>query len=290
MSRQTHTDNVTVTLAPKAPAFSQLKTHYDKKYKIGWFMMQGDPRPCFTPQLLQEIRQYHGQVKAEMAVDPSKYDFLVVGSAVDGVFNLGGDLNLFQSLIREGNRDVLLAYAIKCVDILYENLFHFDLDLTTVSLIQGDALGGGLEAALSSNLVIAERGTKLGLPEVLFNLFPGMGAYTLISNRASKAIAEKMIFSGELYHAEDLYDMGVIDILADKGQGELALYKHIKAVNRSPNTYKAMRKIKDMTNTVSYKELVEIANIWADTALLLTERDLKMMHRLVSRQDVRVSA
>lgn len=268
---------------------SQLKTYYDEKYKIGWFLMKAEPRPCFTIQLLDEIKAYHNQVKSEMAISQDKYDYLVVGSDVPGIFNLGGDLNLFQSLIKQRNRDILLSYALQCVDILYQNLFHFNLDVTTVSLIQGDALGGGLEAALSSNLVIAEKGVKLGLPEVLFNLFPGMGAYTLISRKAGRAVAERMILSGKLYEAEELYDLGVIDILAEPGEGELALYNHIKAVKRSPNTYKAMAKIKDLSNDVSYQELVDIANIWADTALELTPKDLKMMERLVNRQNHKVN-
>jgi len=180
--------------------------------------MKAAPRPCFTLQLLDEIGSYHKQVKAEMAIDQQKYDYLVVGSDVPGIFNLGGDLNLFRSLIKQKNRDILLSYALQCVDILYQNLLHFNLDVTTVSLIQGDALGGGLEAALSSNLIIAERGTKLGLPEVLFNLFPGMGAYTLISRRAGPSVAERMILSGKLYDAEELFELGIVDILAEKGE------------------------------------------------------------------------
>jgi DSF synthase len=264
---------------------SQLKTYYDEKYRIGWFLMKAAPRPCFTLQLLEEISSYHQQVKSEMAISQQKYDYLVVGSDVPGVFNLGGDLNLFRSLIKQKNRDILLSYALQCVDILYQNMFHFNLDLTTVSLIQGDALGGGLEAALSSNIVIAERGVKLGLPEVLFNLFPGMGAYTLISRKAGPSIAERMILSGKLYDAEELYELGIVDILAEKGEGELELYKYIKAVNRSPNTYKAMAKVKDLNNRISYQELVDIANIWADAALELTQKDLRMMERLVNRQN-----
>lgn len=268
---------------------AQLKTYYDEKYRIGWFLMSAAPRPCFTLQLLDEINGYHQQVKSEMAINPKKYDYLVVGSDVPGIFNLGGDLDFFRSLIKQKNRDGLLSYALSCIDILYQNLFHCNLDLTTVSLIQGDALGGGLEAALSSNLVIAERGTKLGLPEVLFNLFPGMGAYTLIARKAGSVIAERMILSGKLYDAEELYEWGIIDILAEKGEGELALYKHIKAVNRSPNTYKAMREIKDLTNPVTYQELADIATIWADAALALTSKDLRMMERLVHRQNKKVA-
>ena len=265
---------------------SQLKTYYDSKNKIGWFLMKGAPRPSFTLKLLVDINGYIDNVKREMvATNGEKYDYLVVGSDIEGVFNLGGDLELFRQYIATGNRQGLLDYAIKCIDILYQNMFHYDLDLTTISLIQGDALGGGFEAALSSNIIIAERGVKMGLPEVLFNLFPGMGAYSLLSRKIGFVAAEKMILSGTIYSAEQLYEMGVIDILAEQGEGELAVYRYIKNASRSRNTFKSMQKIKDICNQVSYKELADIATVWADSALQLTPRDLRMMEKLVRRQN-----
>jgi DSF synthase len=268
---------------------SQLKTYYDSKNKIGWFLMKGAPRPSFTLKLLDDINGYLDNVKQEMAAtNGEKYDYLVVGSDIEGVFNLGGDLELFRQYIETGNRQGLLDYAIKCIDILYQNMFHYDLDLTTISLIQGDALGGGFEAALSSNLIVAERGVKMGLPEVLFNLFPGMGAYSLLSRKIGFVAAEKMILSGTIYSSEQLYEMGVIDILAEQGEGELAVYRYIKNASRARNTFKSMRKIKDICNQISYKELADIAAVWADSALQLTSRDLRMMERLVRRQNIKL--
>jgi len=271
--------------------YSQLKTHYDAKNKIGWFLMNSKPRPCFTPTLLNELSDYIDQVKIDMAeTNNEKYDYLVVGSDVDGIFNLGGDLDLFSSLIEQGDRDGLLAYAIKCINILYDNTRHFGVELTTVSLIQGDALGGGFESALSSNLIIAERGSKMGFPEILFNLFPGMGAYTLLSRKIGIPATEKMIFSGKLYTAEEMFEMGVVDILAEKGLGEVALLEHIKKVNRAPNTHQAMAKVKDACNPVDYNELVKIAHIWADAALNLDKKNIRMMNRLVSKQSTKVDS
>lgn len=270
--------------------YQQLNTHYDEKYKTGWFLMKAEPRPCFTPTLLQDLSNYLADVKHDMTLSQGeKYDFLVVGSDIEGIFNLGGDLNLFTRFINQRDRQGLLDYAIQCIDILYQNMHHFDLDLTTISLIQGDALGGGFEAALSSNIIIAERGIKMGLPEVLFNLFPGMGAYSLLSRKIGPAKAEKMILSGKIYKAEELYDMGIVDILAEKGEGELAVYKYIKSAKRASNSYQAMRKVKDICNQVSYKELAEIAEVWADAALNLTSRDIRMMQRLVNRQNTKIS-
>jgi len=267
---------------------SQLKTHYDGKNKIGWFLMKGTPRPAFTVQLLSEISTYFETVKQEMAeTKGEKYDFLVLGSDINGVFNLGGDLDLFSQYIRDKDRDGLMQYASHSIDLVYQNLTHLGENLTTISLIQGDALGGGFESAISANVVVAERGTKIGLPEVLFNLFPGMGAFSLLSRKIGYAAAEKMIISGQLYSSEQLYDMGVVDILAEQGEGEVAVYRYIKSLKRSMNSYRSMQQVKDICNQVTYEELIEVGEVWADAALNLTEKDLRMMKRLVSRQNSR---
>jgi DSF synthase len=271
---------------PRTEERKSLRTHYDAKYRISWCLMGAQPRPCFTNNLLSEFHEYIRVVKQDMRDSKDeKYDYIVVGSDVPGVFNLGGDLNLFRSYIENNNRDGLFSYAIRCIDILHENINHLDCDLTTIALVQGDALGGGFESALASNVVIAEKGSRMGLPEVLFNLFPGMGAYSLLSRRVGTSKAEKIILSGKLYTAEELYDMGVIDILAEKGEGEVEVYNYIKAASRYSNSYSAIRKVRDVCNNISYDELIDIAKIWTDAAFKLDARDLKMMGRLIKRQN-----
>jgi DSF synthase len=268
---------------------SQLKTYYDARNRIIWLLMKGAPRPAFTLRLLNEITSEIKTVKQDMAEsDGEKYDFLVLGSDIEGVFNLGGDLDLFCQYIRNRDKDGLLRYAKLSIDLVYQNLVHFGEDMTSISLIQGDALGGGFEAAFSANVVVAERGTKCGLPEVLFNMFPGMGAFSILSRKIGFAEAEKMIMSGSVYSAEKLYEMGLVDILAEKGEGEVAIYRYIKSTQRSKNAYRSMQQVKDICNQVSYEELMGIGRVWADAALKLSDKDLRMAERLVRRQNNRV--
>lgn len=281
-------------VAPEQQAYtdqSQLKTYYDAKNRIIWLLMKGAPRPTYTLRLLNDLTDQIKLVKQEMAqTNGEKYDFLVLGSDVEGIFNLGGDLNLFRQYIRDNDKQGLLEYARLSIDLVYGNMVHFGENLTSVSLIQGDALGGGFEAAISANVVIAERGTKGGLPEVLFNLFPGMGAFSLLSRKIGFAAAEEMINSGRLYTAEQLYEMGVVDILAEEGEGEVAVYRYIKSKNRAMNSFRAMQQVKDICNQISYEELIKIGDVWADAALQLSEKDLRMMERLVRRQNCRAEA
>jgi len=279
--------NLHVATTENIPAnqYTQLKTHYDEKYKAGWYYMHAKPRPCFTSVLLDEIAGYQKSVQLEMERShQQKYGYLILASDIEGIFNLGGDLSVFQGLIKKRDRNGLLDYAVKCINVLYNNIIHLDSELTTIALVQGDALGGGFEAALSSNILIAERGTKLGLPEVLFNLFPGMGAYSLLMRKVGPAKAEEIILSGKLYLAEELYDLGIVDILAEKGKGEMAVYHYINNANRKANSFKAIRKVKDICNPIPYKELLDITKIWVESALEISNKDLRMMDKLVMRQ------
>lgn len=90
--------------------------------------------------------------------------------------------------------------------------------------------------------------------------------------------------SGDLYTAEQFYEMGAVDILVEPGRGESAVYDFVKSVKRSPNSYRSMQKVKDVCNDFSYQELIDIGEIWADAALNLNERDLRLMQLLVKRQ------
>jgi DSF synthase len=267
------------------PRHTQLNTYYDAKYRLMWSYMHATPRPCFTQALLQDLHDFRTEVTEEID-DPQGRDirYLVLASDNPGVFNLGGDLDLLRRLVMTGQREALLDYAQSCVDLAFANTLHLGRDLTTIALVQGDALGGGFEAALSSNVLVAERSAKMGLPEILFNLFPGMGAYSFLSRRLGGPQAERMILSGRLYGAEELYEMGVVDVLAEDLQGEMAVYDYIKRENRSPNGYRALRAAKDCVHPVSYDELMNITEIWVEAALRLRPRDLRMMERLVTRQ------
>lgn len=264
--------------------YSQLLTFYDAKYKLAWGYMHAQPRPCFTKTLLSELQDWFTELSVQNEIN---IQYAVLASDIPGVYNLGGDLSLFRGLIRKRDRTELLKYAKSCIDALYIKMKNFNRDITHITLVQGDALGGGFECALASDVLIAERSAKLGLPEILFNLFPGMGAYSLLSRKLDPGRAERMIRSGKLYQAEELYEMGIVDVLADDDQGEMAVYDYVKKEEKFANGYRALRRVKDRINPVSYEELMAITEIWVDTALRLQSRDLRMMERLVSKQSKR---
>ena len=87
---------------------------------------------------------------------PIKY--FVGGSRLPGIYNLGGDLSFFIECIRTRNLEALRNYAHNCVDVAYHMTVGFHLPIVTIALVQGDALGGGFEGALSfKNVLVAEK-------------------------------------------------------------------------------------------------------------------------------------
>jgi len=272
--------------------FREFELEYDSTKKILFCYFKYAGRPCFTPALLREAQGIQRLVRGlfgDRVVGEPPLRYLVLGSRTPQIWNLGGDLELFSSLIRNRDRAALRRYAHTCCEIGFTNAtgLGFDLPVISVALVQGDALGGGFEAALSSNLIVAERGAKFGLPEILFNLFPGMGAYSFLARRIAPGIAERLIMSGEIYTAEQLHALGVVDVLAADGQGVQAFYDFIGRRERRYAAQRAMYRARRLVNPVTFEEMTRIADLWVEAAFKLEEADLKRMERLVTAQERR---
>lgn len=274
--------------------YKELEVAYDESDAVLWCFMKPAGRPCVTPGLARESHHLQCSIKelfenlAPGAEPPIRY--MVWGSSTPGIFNLGGDLRLFAELFKARDKQGLRDYAKACIDVVHANAVSLDLPIITVSLVEGEALGGGFEAAISSDLVVAERNARFALPEILFNLFPGMGAYSLIARRSSAIQAERMILSGRVYTAEELYDLGLVDLLVEPGEGQAALVDHIARISRRHKAqcavYDAGRRVKP----VSYDELLDVAMLWVETVLGLRDSDVRKMERLARAQDRRRAA
>lgn len=273
--------------------FRSIDVRMDEKNSSIWYFMNPKGRPSFTPQLLTDIVDFQQCVRSHSrnlrAAGKPPIKYCVLGSLSRGIFNLGGDLELFAEKIQSGDAASLRRYAHLCIEAIYNNSVAFDLPIVTIAMVQGDALGGGFEAALAHDIIIAEKSAKFGLPEVLFSLFPGMGAYSFLARRLDAARAEKMILSGKIYSADELHEIGLVDVVAEDGMGELVVQNFLQRNQKRHGSYSAIYKSRRIVAPVSLDELIRITDIWVDTAMSLTESEIKKMKRLASAQDKRIS-
>jgi DSF synthase len=277
-------------LDPRLSRFRQISTRFDAEHGILWCFMSPRPRACFNLDLLDDLKKFVQSIRAvnqreASSGKPMPIRYSVLASRTPGVFNFGGDMEVFVRYVREKNSEGLRQYARTCVEIVYSGVVGYDLPVTTISLVQGDALGGGFEAALCNQVIVAEKSARFGLPEVLFNVFPGMGAYNLLAQRMDAGRAEKMILSGRLYSAEELHGMGVVDVLAEDGEGEKALQEYVSRHSRRRNCYQSVLKVRQKLRPISLEELLDVADIWVEAVMNIRQQDIKLMERLMRAQE-----
>jgi DSF synthase len=266
--------------------FQDLETYITNEDRAYWSFMRPTERPSFTPRLLSQLAGMQVQISELFASSPERpFEYFVIGSRTPGTFNLGGDLGLFRQKIEARDADALRAYGYNCTQSCYNNYTGYGQRVVTIALVQGDALGGGFECALSCDLIVAERQAKFGFPEVLFNLFPGMGAFSFLARRLGPAKTEEMIHSGNIYTAEQLHDMGVVDLLVDQDTGVDAVKRYIAKNRLRHNAHSAMYQARRRVHPVTLQELYDVVDIWVDAALRLSEQDLRKMSRIASAQD-----
>ncbi len=265
-----------------------IRIESDASQQVHWLYMHADARtgirPCFRKELMEEMWGFLSKLtqKSEQR-SPTRLRHVVIASD-STAFNLGGDLELFAALIRAGNRERLLDYARRCVEGVHAIHRGLNGDVRTIALVQGDALGGGMELALACHTIVAERGTSMGLPEVVFGLFPGMGAYSFLCKRVSPQLAEKIILEGRVFPVEELYEMGIVDVLAEKGEGHTVVQQIVRQQQRAAHAHLSLNAVRSLAQPVGYDELMGITEIWVDAALSLDERALKTMDRIVKAQ------
>ena len=278
------------------PAFgsSLLRTETTDSGADWMYMHASAPQgyhPCFSERLLHEIRRTQEGIRNRVAADSDPragVHHLVLASDAN-VFNLGGDLALFSRLIRAGERGRLLEYARLCVEVAYNFSQLYEDRVHSIAVVQGDALGGGFEAALCCHTIIAEEGAGMGFPEVLFDLFPGMGAYTFLSRRVTPRQAERMMLDARVYPVEELLQMGVVDQVVPRGQGLSAAHELLRKHARIGNALRSMNAVRQACKPVSLEELLAVTTEWVDAAMRLSERGLHTMERLIRAQQRRAS-
>jgi DSF synthase len=281
--------------APALPAeltfgtasYAYLDVTLDPAQKTLWAWFKASTPPHYSNGLLDEMDEVASAAallgkRLPKADQPISY--IVTGSRIPDVYNLGGDLALFADCIRRRDAVALRDYAHKCAGMTWSVYNAFNMPSIVVCLVQGSALGGGFEAALACNVIIAEKRARFGLPEILFNMFPGMGAYSLLSRRVGAVKAEEMIHSGRIYSADELLALGLVDQVAEDGQGEEAVRAYIARNRKRHETMLALNDVRRRVGGLTLAELIDVTDRWVDLAMTLDEGSLRRMERLRSAQ------
>jgi DSF synthase len=272
------------------PNDNALATELDSSLDTLWVSLQPvSGRPLnFSPDLLTAFERLLDRIEEshwhwQDGSREGRLRYLVLASAHPRYFALGGDLAYFQSCIESGNAGALRAYSMRCLNLV-QRIFAAAQEVTTISLVQGRALGGGFEAALSASHLIAERGAEFGFPEISFGTFPCTGGMSLLTNRIGLRRAAAFVRNSRIHSAEELHALGVVDELCEPGEGPAAVQRFVAEHRRRYKARMALQRAEARMGALDLEELRTVVEDWVDTAMSLSAAELRVLDTLVRMQ------
>ena len=204
----------------------------------------------------------------------------VLASAHPSVFCLGGDLELFLECITRRDEATLLDYGLRAAHCIWVNASGFGpRRLGSIAVVEGEAQGGGFEAALSCHWIVASTTAYFGFPESLFGIRPGMGAQALLTARVGEEVAEQMISSANRYSAEFLHEIGVVDLLIEPGGARQAVERIKEESAKRP-----IRNIVESLRALPYQQLIIGIEQWVTAVMNTSDRHRRSMRYLLEAQ------
>ena len=141
--------------------------------------------------------------------DPDIGVVILTGSG-EKAFVAGADIKEFADFsIAEGG-----VLASKGQEILFDFVENFPKPI--LAAVNGFALGGGLELALSAHIRVASQNAKMGLPEVSLGVIPGYGGTQRLAQLVGKGRANEMIFTAGMITAEEALKYGLVNYVVDQ--------------------------------------------------------------------------
>lgn len=281
----------TAFVAPHVPREdSSLATRLDNSLDTLWVSLQPVPgRPLnFSPELLAGFERLLDRIEGNNWLwregsREGRLHYLVLTSSHPRHFALGGDLAYFQSCIESGNAGALRAYSMRCLELI-RRIFAAANEVTTITLVQGRALGGGFETALSASHLIAERGAQFGFPEIAFGTFPCSGGMTLLSNRIGLRRAAAFMRNARIHSAAELHAQGVVDELCEPGEGPAAVQRFIAEHRRRYKARMALQRAEARMGAFDLVEMRTVVEDWVETAMALSAEERRVLDTLVRMQ------
>jgi enoyl-CoA hydratase len=190
-------------------------------------------RPERRNALNLEVKARLAEEMVKLTADDSVRVIVLTGSS--GYFVAGSDIAEMASLTP--TQHVKLA-----TDHVFNVMRHCPKPL--VAALEGYALGGGCELALTCDMIIAGRSTKLGQPEIRVGIMPGAGGTQRLVRTIGRYRTMKMILTGEPVTAPEALAMGLLSEMVDDGQALPRAMELAQTVSNMPPL--AVRAIKEV--------------------------------------------
>jgi enoyl-CoA hydratase/carnithine racemase len=167
-----------------------------------------------------------------------------------------GDKKIFSS-----GADIKELKELGSISAKKKDLFnYFDeiekIKLPIISVVEGTALGGGLELCLMTDFIIASKNAKFGQPEINIGLIPGIGGTQRLKKYIGALNAKYLCMSGEIISSQQAYEMGIVSLIIDNENFEKLAFEFVKKISEKPKS--SLIEIKKLINlNKNFKDGIE---------------------------------
>ncbi len=210
---------------------------------ITTIQISNPPLNLVSTEVTAAMHEALGQVENDPLVR-----VVVLSGSGDRAFCAGSDVKEFPSLRGRVGEGKLIAE-----NEMYDRLAA--LAVPTIVVIEGDALGGGLELALCCDFRVATRAARLGMPEVRLGVIPGSGGTQRLPRLIGLARAKELILLGEIIDAETALSFGLVNQVVEPGEAEAAAHELATTITRrGPFAVREAKRLLDGTIDSSVAE------------------------------------
>ncbi|MEM3510523.1 MAG: enoyl-CoA hydratase/isomerase family protein, partial [Nitrososphaerales archaeon] len=173
---------------------------YEKKNGVAWITIN---RPQVMNALDIETRKEMLTALLDADADEEVRAVVLTGAG-DKAFSAGADLRIFRDMTpKEARRYVKLAKQVaRTIETLSKPV---------IAVVKGYAFGGGLELALSCDMIVASEDAKFGQTEINVGLIPGVGGTQRLPRAVGIRKAKEMIYLGQMIDAQEAYRLGLVN-------------------------------------------------------------------------------
>ncbi|HEX8166344.1 MAG TPA: enoyl-CoA hydratase-related protein [Beijerinckiaceae bacterium] len=202
---------------------------------------------------LAMTRRLHDTV-ARLADDDAVRVLVLTGTG-DKAFCAGSDIKEFPEMMAAG---AVVPKKLALENETWSLVDHFPKP--TVAAVRGLAFGGGLELAACCDLIVAEEGAKLALPEIRLGVFPGAGGTIRVTRRIGEGRAKEMMFFGDPLPVETALAWGLVNRVAPKGEALSAAMEMARRLAAQPAVALSLcKRSVDMAFNVPEERAIEAA-------------------------------
>ncbi|ASK62438.1 enoyl-CoA hydratase [Virgibacillus phasianinus] len=180
-----------------------------KQRKIATIVIDNPPVNVLSGDVILQLAEVIGEIEADESIS-----VVILTGGGEKMFVAGGNIKEFPDWTGKG-----VDYAKEKSLGLQHPLNKLErLAVPTIAALNGSALGGGCELAMSCDLRIAEEQIQIGLPEITLGLFPGAGGTQRLPRLVGKAKAKELIFTGRLLLADEAMATGLVTKIVGEGE------------------------------------------------------------------------